>query len=212
MKPMIKIYMKEFYYKTFTMMQKISIVSILIVSTTLLISCNNSAQKENKTVELTPVEKGLNFAMQTKAVLGKALMNAINTKGTENALAFCSSKAYHLTDSVALSINADIKRVSDKNRNPLNFANNEELTYIVKAKELLIKGEKVNPQMTETNTEMIGYYPIMMENMCLQCHGTAETEVLPNTLEKINSIYPNDKAIGYKSGELRGIWVVKMKK
>ena len=204
--------MTDIYYKTHTMMNRLILFSLLILSTSLIVSCNDSVPKNNKAIVMTPVEKGLSFAMQTKAVLGKALMNAINTKGTENALAFCSSKAYHLTDSVAISINAEIKRVSDKNRNPLNSANKEELAYIEKSKELLSKGEKVNPQMTETNAEMIGYYPILMENMCLQCHGMTETEVLPKTLEKINSIYPNDKAIGYKSGELRGIWVVKMKK
>jgi nitrate reductase cytochrome c-type subunit len=161
---------------------------------------------------MAPGEQGLHFAMQTKGVLGKALMNAINMKGTENALAFCSTRAIYLTDSMAVTLNASIKRVSDKNRNPLNSANNEELAYIEKSKTLLYKGEKINPQIVETNSEMVGYYPIMMENMCLQCHGITESEVLPNTLQKINSIYPNDKAIGYKSGELRGIWVVKIKK
>jgi hypothetical protein len=30
--------------------------------------------------------------------------------------------------------------------------------------------------------------------------------------DKILALYPEDKAIGYSTNELRGIWVVKMKK
>lgn len=193
-------------------MNRLTIFSFIFLSSLFIVSCNDLTQQDKKKVTMAPGEQGLHFAMQTKGVLGKALMNAINMKGTENALAFCSTRAIYLTDSMAVTLNASIKRVSDKNRNPLNSANNEELAYIEKSKTLLYKGEKINPQIVETNSEMVGYYPIMMENMCLQCHGIPESEVLPNTLQKINSIYPNDKAIGYKSGELRGIWVVKIKK
>ena len=48
--------------------------------------------------------------------------------------------------------------------------------------------------------------------MCLQCHGQLKTEILPETLSKINKLYPNDLATGYKIDELRGIWDVEMKK
>lgn len=162
--------------------------------------------------ELTPIEKGKQFAMQTKGVLGKNLLNAIKTKGVENALEFCSVKAIELTDSVAQSLDAKIKRVSDKNRNPENAANDEELKYILQVKDLLAKNKKPNPQIKEVNDRWIAYYPILIDKMCLQCHGQKNTEILPKTLSKINELYPNDKATGYAENELRGIWVVDMKK
>ncbi|WP_338769735.1 hypothetical protein WAF17_10435 [Bernardetia sp. ABR2-2B] len=56
--------------------------------------------------------------MQTKGVLGKNLLGAINSKGTEHAVSFCSTKAIHLTDSMAVALNAYVKRVSNKNINP----------------------------------------------------------------------------------------------
>lgn len=162
--------------------------------------------------ELTPIEMGKQFAMQTKGVLGKNLLNAIKTKGVENALEFCSVNAIGLTDSVAQSLDAKIKRVSDKNRNPENAASEVELKYIFYVKELLARNEKPIPQITEKDDRWIAYYPILMDQMCLQCHGKQNTEILPKTLSKIHELYPDDKATGYKLNELRGIWVVDMKK
>jgi len=76
----------------------------------------------------------------------------------------------------------------------------------------MAKGEKIKPEMTETNGKMVGYYPIMTNQICMQCHGNQDTEVLSETLLQINKLYPNDKGIDYKINELRGIWVVEMNK
>ncbi len=159
---------------------------------------------------LTPLEIGKNMAMKTKGVLGKNLLEAINTQGTENALAFCSTRAIALTDSVATSLNARIRRVSDKNRNPDNSANDAELSYIAATKLAIAQGDSPKPQLTQIGDKQVGYYPILTNEMCMQCHGQEETEILPNTLARIHELYPNDLATGYKVDELRGIWVVEM--
>jgi nitrate reductase cytochrome c-type subunit len=150
--------------------------------------------------------------MQTKGVLGKNLREAINSNGAANAVSFCSLKAIHLTDSVALSLNAKIKRVSDKNRNPQNRANKEELNYIENTKLAIAQGKQPKPKLTEFVDKHIGYYPILTNEMCLQCHGKLDTDISPNTFSKIKELYPNDLAIGYETNELRGIWVVEMDK
>lgn len=158
----------------------------------------------------TPLETGLKFAMQTKGVLGKNLMQAIQNKGVVQAVEFCSTRALPLTDSVALALNAHIKRVSDKNRNPQNAANAEELAYILAAKKAIAKGEKPQPQLKEYQGRQIGYYPITMDKMCLQCHGSKDQDISPETQRKISGLYPQDKATGFALNELRGIWVVEM--
>lgn len=166
----------------------------------------STAMNENK----SPLEIGQSLAMQTKSVLGKNLLQAINTNGTENALSFCSTKAIPLTDSMALVLNTKIKRVSDKNRNPINQANARELDYINKSKDLITKKMPVKPMLTTMEGKNIGYYPIMTNKMCMQCHGKLKIDINTNTLTKIQNIYPYDKAIGYKENELRGIWVIEM--
>lgn len=157
-------------------------------------------------------DMGLKYAMGTKAVLGKNLMNAIQTKGAEHAVDFCNIKAIPLTDSMSVEFGAKIKRVSDKPRNANNKANADELNFIEELKVKIAKGEKLVPKVMEHNGKMLGYYAIETNKMCLQCHGTPEKEINTKTLSKIKKLYPTDKAIGYAEGEIRGIWVVEMTK
>ncbi|MCV9385384.1 c-type heme family protein [Reichenbachiella ulvae] len=158
------------------------------------------------------LKKGMSLAQSTKAVLGKNLLTAIKTKGTDQALAFCNERAIALTDSMSNELNAKIKRVSDQNRNPENQANADELAYIAQAKEDISSSGKASPQMQEIGDKMVGYYPIMTNNMCLQCHGNPASDIDSKTLSMINSRYPNDKATGYSADQLRGIWVIEMDK
>lgn len=202
----------------------------IIISLLILSSCNYSSEtdkasdkiatnnpeeakiEQDHKKDLNYIEQGKKYAMQTQKVLAKNLIKEIKTKGTIEALTFCSAKAYPLTDSMALALNVKLKRVSDKARNHNNFANKQEMAYIQKAKEMLAKGETLKPKMTDTNGKMLGYYPILTNQVCLQCHGTIDTEILPETKKQIHKLYPKDKAIAYGVNELRGIWVVEMDK
>ena len=69
-----------------------------------------------------------------------------------------------------------------------------------------------NIKVSEINGKMVGYYPIVTNQMCLQCHGKAYKDINDATLNKINKLYPNDQATGYLENELRGIFVVEMNK
>ena len=157
-------------------------------------------------------EIGLRFANSTQAVLGKNLMKAINEKGAEGALAFCNEKAYPLTDSMAQVLKASIKRVSDKPRNKNNLANGNEAAHIKAFKKTLSKGEQPKPVIMEINGKMVGHYAIITNKMCLQCHGTINKEILPQTYSRINTLYPDDKATGYAENQVRGLWVIEMEK
>jgi len=128
----------------------------------LTIGCNNPKKevpqiKETST-EVKPLfamEQGLQYALKTKSILGKNLLGAIKSKGTVGALSFCNENSIHLTDS-ATSQNegVEVKRVSDKNRNPNNRANVNELSYIEKVKNQLMYGKKITPQIQEIDGKM----------------------------------------------------------
>lgn len=201
-------------------MKNTIIYSTLFISLFFL-SCNGSTTKKNEEdpvkpeskVVLSPLEAGQLIANETQLVLGKNLMKAINSKGTEYAISFCSEKAIHLTDSSGNALKAKIKRVSDLTRNPENTANWDELNYIQAAKRDLAEGKTPTPFVHDNGSDkLFGFYPIVTNQMCLQCHGNPKTEISPKTLSKLNALYPKDKATGYKSNELRGIWVVEMDK
>ena len=157
-------------------------------------------------------ERGLKYALTTKAVLGKNLMGTIQKKGTLEALEFCNVRAYPLTDSMAVVHNASIKRVSDKPRNQKNKANNEELEYIETFKNLLSEKKEINPIVKESDNDVHVYYPIITNTMCLQCHGKIETNIKPDILKSLTLLYPEDKAKGYSENQVRGIWNVSFKK
>ncbi|WP_178984940.1 Tll0287-like domain-containing protein [Winogradskyella helgolandensis] len=153
-------------------------------------------------------ERGLKYALTTKAVLGKNLMGTIQKKGILEALNFCNLQAYPLTDSMSVVHNATIKRVTDKPRNPNNKANTEELGYIRDFKEVIANNEEPKPIVKKMDDKVKVYYPITTNNMCLQCHGKPNETVEASTLTRIKSLYPMDKALGYDINEVRGIWSI----
>ena len=159
------------------------------------------------TTEKSYADIALEYALETKKLLGKNLMGAIQQKGTLEALAFCNHEAIPLTDSMATKYNATIKRVSDKNRNPNNKANAEELKYIAQFKKDLAAKQEIKPVVIEKGNKIQFYYPIETNTMCLQCHGKSE-QIKPEVRAKTLQLYPKDLAIGYSENEVRGIWSI----
>ena len=171
------------------------------------------AINENEVVktdpELSYEERGLRYALDTKAVLGKHLMGTLQKKGTLDAITFCNEAAYPLTDSMAKINNATIKRVSDKPRNPDNKANSKEKYYIRKFKQVIANNMEPQPIVEESTDNVNFYYPITTNTMCLKCHGT---NIEPEVYNTIKQLYPEDKAIGYSENEVRGIWSISFNK
>ncbi|MGB0999101.1 MAG: c-type heme family protein [Flavobacteriales bacterium] len=157
-------------------------------------------------------ERGLKYALSTKAVLGKNLMGKIQKEGTLAALDFCNIKAFPLTDSMSVVHKATIKRVSDKPRNYKNKANSLENEYITIFKEDAKANKESKPIVVETAKNVKVYYPIKTNGMCLQCHGKPNSDIKPNTLTQINKLYPKDLAKGYSENQIRGIWNVSFQK
>lgn len=155
-------------------------------------------------------KKGKAYALQTKAVLGKNLMAAINVEGTTGAVDFCNTRAIPLTDSSAQALAVHIRRVSDRPRNPDNAADSLQLEQIEAIRGDLMEGKTNAYRLIETEHEVTGFYPIMTNAMCLQCHGKKGEDVKTATLSALETLYPDDQATGYVANQLRGVWVVTM--
>ncbi len=151
---------------------------------------------------------GMKYALATKAQLGKNLITAIEKKGTVGAVQFCNLRAIKLTDSMATVQGVNIKRVSDKPRNPDNQADSQELEYIAAFKNTVEKGNKVSPIIDEIDDKVHYYSPITTNTMCLQCHGVPNENVTPETLRTLKALYPNDQALGYSENQVRGLWSI----
>jgi hypothetical protein len=173
----------------------------------------NARQKQGNNFKNLPFgERGVKYALSTKAVLGKNLMGKIQKEGTLAALKFCNIKAYPLTDSMSVVHKAVIKRVSDKPRNSKNKANTLEKGYINLFKKDIIANKESVPIVVESEDNVRVYYPIKTNSMCLQCHGKLNVDIKSNTLAQINTLYPKDLATGYTENQIRGIWSIAFNK
>ena len=201
---------------------------LLIVSGILfsvIIGCTSSQEKQSSEPQSAPEvtektkksqksasEQGLNYAMSTKAQLAKNLMGAIQDNGAANAISFCNVHAYPITDSLAQVYSLNIKRVTDKPRNPNNAANEIELAHIETFKKALADGTEIESIVKETGETVNFYYPIITNGMCLQCHGAAGKEIDGATLSQLNKLYPDDQARDYAINQVRGIWSISWNK
>ena len=156
------------------------------------------------------VKKGKEYALQVKAELAKNLLGAIAQRGTAGAVDFCNVKAIPITDSLSTKLGVKIRRATDQPRNPDNLGTGDELAYINETKLDLMQNKEIKPKLLRKDSVAVGYYPIITNAMCLQCHGEKGSEIAYETLKVIMEKYPDDKATGYSSNQLRGIWVVEM--
>jgi len=168
----------------------------------------NSSSETPKMERKTPAEIGQQISSAAQKRLGKNLMNAIKEGGHAHAVSYCRVAATSITDSVANQFDARVSRVSDKRRNPRNAANDQELEYISYYKQALSNEEDWEAKVVSSKQGYTYYTPILTQPLCLNCHGDPGTDIQEETLARLRSDYPQDQAVGYGIGEIRGLWKV----
>ena len=190
--------------KTDTVAQEIYQPAVIQPDTTIYIILNDSVRDEL-------AKQGRRISYQAKLAIKSALQNAIQNGGMEHALEYCNLNAMEITDSISLSEkeNVQIKRLAKKYRNPLNETNENESNIFKSYIIAWINGNILHPMVIPgENNHPVFYKPITVENLCLNCHGTPDGQITPELTKKIAELYPDDKAINFKTGELRGLWSI----
>lgn len=209
-------------------MQKTYRLVILIPLLSLFFACGSekSVDRETfkeiqKSTEIKKVNEAdlLEFTMQwgdkisgeAQKTLVETLQKAIAEQGASGAVEFCHAEALPITQKVAEKHKVVVKRVSLKNRNPANAPNEMEKNLLEAYAYNVEQGLENQPNIQKVdNGEVLLYTKtiVIPGGICLQCHGDPNTEIEAATLAKINEKYPQDKATGYKAGELRGMWSI----
>lgn len=151
------------------------------------------ARGEDAQRALAPLKQGLMSTLQ--AALAESPASAVAT---------CQLAA----PAIAASASGDqytVGRTSDRLRNPKNAP--------APWMQIQLDAYASTPPDDRTGTVValadgaIGYVePIRIQPMCTTCHGAA---VEPSLLAEIRRRYPDDQAIGYATGDFRGLfWVV----
>ncbi|PJZ45869.1 Tll0287-like domain-containing protein [Leptospira brenneri] len=164
-------------------------------------------QKEKPNYE----EIAISITNEAKSNLVKKLTAAMAEGGTKQAIPFCKLNAVGFTNQLGQKHKVELRRITSKPRNISNSLSPEEEKIFLEI-EKLKTNEGVFPHQTRTSDDSVTFYiPIPVMGFCLQCHGNSN-EIQKETKQILNQEYPNDKAIGYKVGELRGLFSVKFPK
>lgn len=196
---------------------------IILFSSALLFTifgCCSNENEQNESVEkvLTDSEKqqyiskGKEIAMATFNTLSGELKEKITEGGIASAIDYCNVAAMPLTDSLSHAYNVEIRRVSDKLRNPLNKPDSIDSKVLAEYNSLLSSGEKLKPVLTDMDDQIRFSAPILVKPACLNCHGEPGKYIANSDLELIRERYPNDQAIDYEISDLRGIWSITFSK
>lgn len=182
-------------------------IFLLLLFSILIISCSSERNNDNEIK---------NFRLQADSLVAKTfdtlrntLSKEIGEKGFAGAVDFCNINALPLTGIFADDEMA-IRRTTDKLRNPANAPDSMERRILLKYFSLKTSNGKLEP-ITETDAAGNYHYykPIIIQAMCLNCHGDKTSQIRAETWAAIRQKYPSDTAFDYKEGDLRGIWHVK---
>lgn len=165
--------------------------------------------QETAVEELKPLERAHVAVTEVKKNFRNALSNAMK-KGPAKAVDSCKIESPNISGKSASGKDTlEIGRTSHKLRNP----NNAPLPWV---KPLLEKWAKMKRtdmpmnELVELGPNHWGYVePILVEAMCLNCHGGQLNE---GVKAELKAKYPADQATGFKVGDFRGLFWAELRR
>jgi hypothetical protein len=140
------------------------------------------------------------------------LQKAITAGGPVNAIAVCRHKAPGIASDLSEKTGWDVGRTSLKLRNPkLDAPDAWEEQVLRKFEARKAAGENVQDMTyaeivtTDGKKRYRFMKAIPTGPLCLTCHGTSVT---PEVASALHNLYPNDRATGYKLGDIRGAFTL----
>lgn len=144
-----------------------------------------------------------------------SMVQAEIEKGSiSGAIEACSDKAPKMAAQASQSTGWAIRRVSLKNRNPKATPDAWEQEALLDFDKRALAGESPTTLekvefVNEGSTRSLRYIKALpTQSLCLKCHGASES-IAPEVKAQINKTYPNDLAVGYHEGDIRGALTIK---
>lgn len=143
--------------------------------------------------------------------LKKELVGAMKSGGAPSAIQVCNVVAPTITQDISETFDGNIGRTALKLRNSKNAPDAWERKILEKFTTHVASG--VDPKTLEyfevTNKDGKPVFRYMKaiptQKPCLACHGP---NIDPVVRAKITALYPNDAAVGFTPGSLRGAFTV----
>ena len=148
-----------------------------------------------------------NLVKQFRTELQSTLLGALSENGTGYALRMCQMKAQEIAAAHSVA-DWTVKRVSAQWRNVADRPDSTEKAMLDRFAEPSTTSDFLVLTSGPDTARTFHYYEkIIVRDMCLQCHGDIQT-VDQDLWKEVKIKYPYDKATGFKTGDLRGMFVV----
>lgn len=181
-------------------------ILLLLSVVVLFFSCKKSIQPE---VYIEHIEKGNNITTVAQAALLTNVATAIQKGGPSYAVEFCNLEASGITDSLNSVFNCTIERVSARNRNSENAI----ATATDKQLWAIFENGTASDTVVQHGKKLVYYKPIRIAMpACLKCHGVPGIDIDSVTVQKLQTLYPDDLATGYALNDFRGLWKIEFSK
>ncbi len=167
----------------------------------LLVSCENPIPTPSPGEEEAAKRVGNVASAALMQSLGGQLKAALESGGPETALAICRDVAMPSTIAVAATVEqGGIRRTTLQPRNPKNAPDATDREVLA----LLADADPLPTEHLVWGGEKVRFYkPLVMQQLCLQCHGDP-SGFSEGLQAKLAQLYPEDQAVGYELGDLRG--------
>lgn len=199
-------------------MKKYYILAFLFAGMLLNFIACDSQPKQPETEATSQIEtekylaKGQQIAGATFTALSGKLQAAMKEGGVPNAVEYCSLAAYPMVDSLSKVHGATIRRTSLEVRNPKDAPAPAERQVLDQYEKADAAGEELKPIAQQLEGGGVAFYaPIRVNELCLQCHGVLGETMTEENYAVIKETYPEDQAIGYADGDLRGMWSIEFR-
>lgn len=138
------------------------------------------------------------------------LQKALAAEGPVRAVDVCASVAQEISQRVATEHGVEIGRTALRLRNPENRPDEWERSQL-EAWEAKPNERDVVEAIIEQGDRwyLRQLRPIVTMDFCLQCHGEREAMSAP-LRDAIAHHYPDDEAVGFASGDLRGAFTLRV--
>ena len=170
-----------------------------LVALAVAVACAGATARADDAVRL----RGRALLAPFKQALQRALESGL-TKGPIAAVDACRVQAPEIAREQSRD-GVRVGRASHRLRNPANVAP-EWVEPILER--YLADPARRSPQTATLSDGRQGYVePITLAPLCVTCHGDA---LNPALAERIASLYPEDRAVGFRPGDLRGVFWIEM--
>jgi hypothetical protein len=138
--------------------------------------------------------------------LGSNLQAAMAEGGPVGAMEFCNVEALPLTRQVTEEQGFTVARTSTRVRNPANAPDAAAALALAWYEDRGGEGDGPPPPLVQrlASGDYRFYQPLITQPLCLQCHGSA-SDLGPGVADALSELYPEDRAVGFEAGELRGL-------